>query len=497
VSNPSALLDTRTFARRTGTIAAGQVVVKSSQVVLTIVLVRLLAPAEWSQVAYLLSIYLVAVTLGTLNLQHGIVFFLPRVGPGRHRALLAQTAGLLAVPALLIAVGLIMTAPVLGGGRLDVALSLPLLAIAILLEVPTACAPAALVASDQLGLAAAWDIVVTVVQVGSVVVMAVVHQSAAGVVAGLAIAAAIRMALFCVLLATRFDGPFRGLMPGTLSAQIRYGVPLGLTIATSVLNRSIDKWFIAIFDPANVGVYAVAAQEVPLLAVLPYAGGAAVVTRIVDAFRRGDDGEARWFWLRQTSSMSAVVVPASALLILVAPELFVLVFTPDFAAGVLPFQLFTAITLHRVAEYGLVLRSAGRNGELVRSSLVLLGANVVLAGVGAAWFGMVGAAAGTLLANGLAWLFVLGRLGDVFGTTLGQSFAWWSWFVAVVCSAGAAFVASGAASLGSRSELGRVMVKVVAFGCTYVVLARCAGLRGSAPPAIVAADRTRAVEAIR
>jgi hypothetical protein len=67
------------LGRRAGLIAAGQATVKASQLVIAIALVRLLSPATWSQVALLLSIYLAAVTIGTLNLQQSLLFFLPRL----------------------------------------------------------------------------------------------------------------------------------------------------------------------------------------------------------------------------------------------------------------------------------------------------------------------------------------------------------------------------------------------------------------------------------
>jgi O-antigen/teichoic acid export membrane protein len=474
------VMDQRSFVRRTGTIAVGQAVVKSSQLVITVVLVRLLAPDEWTRVAYLLSIYLAAVTLGTLNLQHGIVFFLRRIDPRHHRALVVQTAVLLIGTGTVIAAGLVAASPLLSGGRLAVGSSIPLLAAAILLELPTACAPAALIASDQLRLAAAWDITVTVVQISAVVLASSLGRGAADVVVGLLVAASIRVVLFAVLIARRFAGSLRGLPPGTLSAQIRYGVPLGLTLAASVLNRSVDKWFIAIFDTGNVGIYTVAAQEIPLLAVLPYAGGAAVVTLIVDRFHRGDIDDARRLWLRQTASMAAIVVPASAVLIVIAPELMVLVFGATFATGVLPFQLFTAITLHRVAEYGLVLRAADRNRELVRASVVLLVANTVLAGAGAATFGMVGASAGTLAANAIAWLFVLHRLGTVFGTTIRHTFAWRPWTVAVMRAGAAAITAFGVAGMTTSSLVAALVVKVAVFASMYAALSWFSPKKGRA-----------------
>lgn len=458
------------LGRRAGLIAIGQATVKTSQLVIAVVLVRLLTPEVWTQVALLLSIYLAAVTIGTLNLQQSLLFFMPRLAVSQRRRLVERTALVMGAVALLIGVVLVVLTPWLSTGRPGMSGALPFIALAIVIEIPSAAAPPALLSIDRLGLAATWDVITTTTLVACVVGAAAAGCGIGGIAKAILLAACVRMVLFLAVVRHSFPGATTALPPGLLQRQVRYGVPLGLTIAASVLNRSVDKWLVAAFAPDDLGVYTVAAQEIPLLAVLPYAGGAAVVTRVIDAFRTGDRETARGWWVHQTAAMSAVVVPMSAALILVAPQLIALVFTPEYAAGVLPFQLFTAITLHRVAEYGLVLRAADRTRDLLLSAVVLLGANVVLAGIGAWGWGMVGASLGTLLANVLAWLFVLSRLADAFGSEVSHSFAWGSWLACIAASGAAVVVATVMAHVVTESALASVIVKLGVF-LPIVVLA--------------------------
>ena len=56
-------------------------------------------------------------------------------------------------------------------------------------------------------------------------------------------------------------------------------------------------------------MYSVVAQEIPILAVLPYAGGAALASALVCAFRAATCALARTHWLHLTSRMSRIVVP--------------------------------------------------------------------------------------------------------------------------------------------------------------------------------------------
>ena len=65
--------------RRIGWLTLGEGVARTGQVLSAILLVRFLAPSAWNIIALGLSVYLVAVTIGSLNLEHSILFFLPQL----------------------------------------------------------------------------------------------------------------------------------------------------------------------------------------------------------------------------------------------------------------------------------------------------------------------------------------------------------------------------------------------------------------------------------
>ena len=132
------------------------------------------------------------------------------------------------------------------------------------------------------------------------------------------------------------------------------------------------------------------------------------------------------------------------------------------SALVITFMLFSAVTLHRVAEYGLLLRAAGQPRDLLMSGLVLLAANTVLAGIGAWRWSMPGSAAGTLAANVIAWCFVLHRVARALGVSFAQAFPWARWATSVASSAIAAGAALAAGS-AMRGTVTRVAIEAAAF----------------------------------
>lgn len=460
------------FARRTSMVALGQTAVKATQLVLAVLLVRLLSPAEWNEAAFLLSIYLVATTVGTLNVQQSVLFFLPRVASNRRRALVVQNLAVLGGLGVLIGACLWLAAPALSGGRLGDASRLPVLGLAVALELPVACTEVTLIATRRFTLSAIWDLAGTAVVIAATAVPVALGAGVDGVVRGLAVAAGVRLLGSLAVLSRLLPGPLGGLGGRFLVRQLVFALPLGLTLGVSILNRAIDKWFIAAFRSGDFGIYAVAAQEIPVLAVVPYAGGAALVAALVDAFHEGDVHVARTHWVHLTLTMSVVVVPMSMALILVAPELITGVFTSEFRRGVLPFQLFTLVTMHRVAEYGMLLRAAGRGRDLLRVAAVTLVANTAFAGVGAYTAGMTGAAVGTLLASALGWALALRRIADVLEVPVRMAFAWRAWSSSVAIAAAAAGGAAAAARIADRlvpfSVGAAIGVKLLVFSVGYV-----------------------------
>ncbi|MEO0492065.1 MAG: oligosaccharide flippase family protein [Actinomycetota bacterium] len=450
-------------ARNTTLIAIGQASVKATQLVLAVLLVRLMSPAEWNEAAFLLSIYLAGTTIGNLNLHHGIVFFLPRVEAGKRRNLVMQNVRLLLAMGTIIMLGLIAAKPLFVGGALGDGNVLPWLGLAIALELPAACFGMTLIGLERFVGVAIWDLAGTVLVLSGAIMPVLAGYGVAGLVMGLIVAGAIRFLSGVLLVYRSLPGSAGGLGRAFLLEQLRYGIPLGATIAVAMLNRLVDKWFIAAFESDDFGIYAVAAQEVPLLAVLPYAGGAALITKLVDAFHERDLAGARAHWIQLTSSMSLLVAPLGVGLILIAPDLIPSVFGREFAAGVLPFQLFTAVTVHRVAEYGMLLRAAGKTRELLIVASVTLGSNFVLAGFGAWAGGMTGSAVGTLVASAIGWLTALHFIGQALDVSVRRAFPWARWLSAVGVSTAAACAAYLVAVPADVTSMARAALQLAVF----------------------------------
>ena len=446
--------------RRIGWLTLGEGVARTGQVVSAILLVRFLAPSAWNVIALGLSVYLVAVTIGSLNLEHSILFFLPQLTQHQTNRLLYQTVNLLRISGLVCGAAIVLV-QVSTGALGTMAISM-CLAFAVACELPTVVMTPIFIARGEEQYASIWGSGHALIQFFALMVPALCGFGAMGIASGLAVSGFIRLATFTVVFRRYINGEHVH-TPGLLKRQILFCAPLGVALAAGVLTRSMDKWLVAWHEPLMVGIYSIAAFEVPILAVLPYAGGAAIAVSMVTMFHNNEVSDAHSVWWHQARMMSLVVVPLTMGLVVVAPELFEILFSHSYRTSVLPFQIFTLIGLHRVTEYGAVLRAAGRSVEIVYSSLILLGSNLVFGYIGLQIHGLVGLTVGSVLAFLVAWVWILSRLKNVFAVSMRHVFPWSTWTssVAVSCATAAVafFLSKGGDSAGPR-----LVIKLMVMG---------------------------------
>ena len=197
--------------------------------------------------------------------------------------------------------------------------------------------------------------------------------------------------------------------------QARFALPLGLSSLVGRFNKYIDKFIVSIFLVNTAyAEYSVAANEVPLIKVIPLAVGSVLISRYVQFNLQSKKDELLALWHKGIEKVSLLVIPMTILFTLLAPELITFLFETEgvsYANAVLPFQLYNLIVLIRVTHYGSILQAFGDTKGVFYFSINLLIANILLSVPLTIYFGIVGTAAGTLIANIYNWLLLLRRIG--------------------------------------------------------------------------------------
>ena len=377
---------------------------------------------------------------------------------------------------------LLALAPALRGGSFGVSALLPLLALTVFFEVPSQAAAPVLIASERPTWASVFQASTTVLQVAALLVPLLLGMSLTAAMASLAAYACLKFVTFLVVMGRAVPpGAIRFRRSGVVE-QLVFTLPLSLSIATTALNRQIDKWYVAAWDSEFFGSYVLAAQEVPIVSVVPFAMGAVVSTRIVHACQRGDSDRVLAYWHSSTSRATLFVPIAAIGLVVTAPEIIGLLFTDTYLAAVIPFQIYAVILLHRVGEYGMMLRAAGDTRSIWLASVTLLACNAAFSLPLTIAFGMVGAAVGTLAANLVAWLFVLTRIARAIDIGTNRILPWRMYAITILtaCIAGACAWSAGELIAVDGHAAG-VALKLIVLLLAYLALVRALGLTRRLP----------------
>lgn len=446
--------------RDIGWLAIGQSAVRGAQLIAALVLVHLVPTNEWNILALALSVYLVAVTIGSLNLEHSVLTFLPVLDRKQYGRFLQQTRRFLVVTGTLTATAVVAMHSTIG--LIQGTVPALLLAVSIMLEIPAAVGASVFIATNRHRAAGLWDLASAVTFMSAIFVPALLARTSTAVLVGLAIYGAARFAAFAVVVRTTHKDPTVPPIESLLRRQITFCAPLGISLAIGTLTRAVDKWIVAWNLPDSVGAYAVAAQELPILAVLPYAGGAAIAAGLVTLLNHGDRVAAHDLWKEQASKLCLPVVALSVGIASVAPEVFRLALPVDQRDAALSFAVFSFIGVHRVTEYGIVLRAANQNRHIIESAAVVLACCIIFGVIGARVGGLTGVSIGTACAFGAGWIAILRRIARVFDVPLTRVFPWTDWIRAINISV-VAFVGALVMASLFESTIGRLLAKTATF----------------------------------
>ncbi len=159
-------LDVCALSNKVAVVVVSNVATALIELAAVVTLARLLPKHDVAIIALVLVIYQTARFLAVFGLPESVFYFYERLSAGVRRAFVLQTATLLAVMGLgagLLMVGVSLAIPwILGGwepaSRDTVAQLLPVLALVVVLELPTALAPNVLLVNDRARQSAVFSI---------------------------------------------------------------------------------------------------------------------------------------------------------------------------------------------------------------------------------------------------------------------------------------------------------------------------------------------------
>lgn len=452
--------------------------------VVPLALARLFSPEEYGTYKLL---FLVAQTLFLvlpLGMAQSLYFFLPRTNraaPYLFQSLVfLACAGLLAAGGLWVASGTLARAFNNPGFAWHAGL-IGVYVLGLIGSMPLEIALTARGNTLQAGVAyAAWDVARSV----AVIVPAAAGFGVFGVVAGVALAAALRLSCTYVVLLRKEKGPF--LDRRALRGQLSYALPFGAAMALAIPQQYFHQYVVsARVDAAAFAVYAVGIFNLPLIDLLYTPTSDVLMVRLAELEREGALDRGAGVFREAVTRLGYLFLPLSVFLIAVAPE---------FITGLFTARYLGAVPVFRVAALGIVLASLPVDGALracnetrfiLMSYATKIALTVPLVLLGVESWGMLGAVTGWLVADAFGKGTLLARLPKSLGTTIrellpGSDLARGA-AASLIATAG---VPAARAALGpGHHALWTVGVSAAAFGVLYLLALELLGTRVLRMPA--------------
>lgn len=411
------------LTEKTGVVVFARIVNTLIDLALVVVVIQILSKTDFAVIGYLLMVHEIVRNLATVGFPESIFYYFERITENARKAFVLQTAGILAIMGILagcVMLGVSYVAPVLLGGWQTSSIEsvqhlLPLMALVTVLEVPTWPVTNILLAMDRQKESAWYEMLTSGLSFICLAGPLILGYSLTTAIYGLVIYAVIRFIGSMIWVMAVTPPRLQKKSGISLKRQFKFSVPLGFSSLVGKINRYVDKFIVSILLPVTAfAEYSIAAQEVPIIRVIPFAVGAVLISRYVKLQLASKKEELLALWYKGIKKVSLMVIPLTMLCIISASDLIALIAgSPgtSYQDAVLPFQIYNLIVLLRVTNYGSILQAFGDTKGIMFLSFNLVIANILLCIPFTIWWGIIGTASATLLANIYSWYIALHRIG--------------------------------------------------------------------------------------
>jgi len=167
--------------------------------------------------------------------------------------------------------------------------------------------------------------------------------------------------------------------PEFLRRQLDYSIPLGLSGIVWYVSKEIDKYLVATFvTPSEYALYSVGALEIPLFNALSVAISSVLVPKIVQHLRDGERDEIPGLWREVIRRSIFVFIPCAAILFAVSIPMIGFLYTKEYIAAVIIFQVYLLKIPMRIFNPNLILQGIGKTKVLLIFTATFLISNTVL-----------------------------------------------------------------------------------------------------------------------
>ena len=413
-----------------------------------IVLVRTIEPTAFGEYRLFWLLVTTVALLFSIDMPRSLLFFFVRLDPEGRRLYVGQTVLFLLATTMIATLLIFVFGNALPSGMKDLlhrhgfllAAFLIVWNLGLLLDVlPNA--------AGQIRWQAQAILATSVLRAALIIPAAVIFQRLEEVLVAALIAACVRLGLLAYFIA-RFCGiRLFPLDKQQFRVQLRYALPFGVGGLLWSMRKQAEQWIVATaFSSATFGIFSVATTLLMPFEVVRGVLGNLLLPKMSHLHSLGRHEELLRLNNQGNVIVSAVISPAIAALFAFSDEVIQSLFTKEYVSGSPVLRIYLVQTLIS-AEISTLLNVFGQGAANMRYEALVLPFAVVTSLVGAWYYGLPGAAIGSVLAIFVTYALCLRRLSKVMNVPIARLQDWTALGRLLIASAVSAFVIRFSADL--------------------------------------------------
>jgi len=211
----------------------------------------------------------------------------------------------------------------------------------------------------------------------------------------------------------------------TIKEQIKYTLPIGLSMNVMELSRYVDKIVVSNqSSPDEYAMYARGAMEIPVISIIANTLDNLLMPSFVQAYKDKKIDEILDIWHTTIRLMAAFIYPCCLFLICSAPLLIPAIFSEKYIGSVIIFQIYSLGLLSRVSTFDIIMRVIGRTRAIFWITLLSVIVNISLTFLFMSFWGLIGAPIATVFTLLVMRFLYLRAITSYFDIHIKDVFPW-------------------------------------------------------------------------
>jgi O-antigen/teichoic acid export membrane protein len=448
------------------------------QFLLPVVLVRYLSPADFGGYRLLWLATGTVMAVVTQAMAGSLYYFLPRSDADGKRLYINQAIVYLGAAGVIGAWAVSALDPWLPGNVRDLVANQLVVPLFVLLWVMASLLDLIGTAEERVAWQTRTVVGLSALRALALSATAILTRGLEPVVLALLGFAAFKLAVLIGYVARHHGvrGPF--LKRSAFAEQLRQSAPFGFAGALYGLRGQADQWVASVLFPvAMFASFSVASLLGPLVHLCRQSVGQAFFPSLSRLEAAGDHRAMLDLSSRASVMVATLAYPLLAFAFIFGRDVVAVIYTSAYVDAVPVMRIYILGLIALVIDPASIMLLLRQGAFSMRVGVLALPLSVAVSFAGARFFGLAGAAAGSVAAIYFEHLTTLWRISTRTGIPLRRVQDWRSLALLLLCAALAGLVAWGVvSSLGVPGTVARAVAGAVLLGATYLGLVMLCGL---------------------